>query len=477
MSEHLWSGLGLVVPLEARVIGHVPAGVDGVSIDTRTLEPGDLFFAIKGHNSDGHSFVAKAFAMGAAACVVDEAHVDFLDHDGPLYVVRDTLAAMERLGRVARARSQAWIAAVTGSVGKTSTKEMLRLTLDSFGRTHASVASYNNHWGVPLTLARLPQDAEFGVFEIGMNHAGEITPLVAMVRPHVAIVTAIAPVHLENLGTLEAIADAKAEIFSALAPDGVAVINRDAPHYERLLAAAQAANASRIVTFGEHAQADARLIHARRCDQLNMVEAEVLGQRLSYRIAAAGKHVAQNSLAVLLAAHAMGVDAAQAAATFAQFKAPAGRGAQSRLRLAGGDFLLIDEAYNANPVSMRAALEVLAASPVGEGGRRIAVLGDMLELGPDEARLHRELADVAMACGVDLVYAAGPLMKNLFDALAPSRRAMWSPTSAVLQTQLPADIRPGDAVMVKGSNGAKMSPVVAALRAFAVKQKSETPTC
>jgi UDP-N-acetylmuramoyl-tripeptide--D-alanyl-D-alanine ligase len=477
MKDHLWTGISLITPLKARVIGRAPSGVDGVSIDTRTLEQGDLFFAIKGHNSDGHAFIAKAFAMGAAACVVDEAHVDYIDADGPLYVVRDTLKAMEGLGQAARARSNAWIAAITGSVGKTSTKEMLRLTLESFGATHASAASYNNHWGVPLTLARMPQDAEFGVFEIGMNHAGEITPLVGMVRPQVAVVTAIAPVHLENLGSLEAIADAKAEIFSGLAPDGVAVINRDAPFFDRLLEAARAANARRILTFGEHPQADARLIHARRRDQSNMVDADVMGRRLDYRIAAPGKHVALNSLAVLLVADAMGVAPDEAAQTFAQFSAPAGRGAQTRLRIAGGEVLLIDEAYNANPVSMRAALDVLAASPVGAGGRRIAVLGDMLELGPDEARLHRELADVTMACGVDLVFAAGPLMKHMFDALAPSRRGLWAPTSAALQAEVPAAVRPGDAVMVKGSNGSKMSAVVAALRTLAASQKSETSSC
>lgn len=477
MNDHLWSGLGLVAPLQARLIGRPPEGVDGVSIDTRTLEPGDLFFAIKGRNSDGHAFVEKAFALGAAACVVDEAHVDFIAASGPLYVVRDTLSAMEGLGRAARARSKAWIAAVTGSVGKTSTKEMLRLTLDHFGPTHASAASYNNHWGVPLTLARMPQSAQYGVFEIGMNHAGEITPLVGMVRPHVAVITAIAPVHLENLGSLEAIADAKAEIFSGLAPDGVAVINRDAPHFTRLYDAAQAAGAKRILTFGEHEHADARLVLVRRRDNHNMVEATAFGERLAYRIAAPGKHVALNSLSALLVAHAMGVDVNEAAETFAEFKAPAGRGAQTRLRIPGGDFLLIDEAYNANPVSMRAALDVLAASPVGEGGRRIAVLGDMLELGPDEAQLHRELADAVAAASVDLVFAAGPLMKNLFDALPPHRRALWAPTSAALQEELPRAIRPGDAVMVKGSNGSKMGAVVVAIRAFAAKQKPESASC
>lgn len=473
----LWSGLGLVTPLKARVIGRAPRGVSGVSIDTRTLAQGDLFFAIKGHNSDGHDFAAKAFAMGAAAAVVDEAHVDALGAIGPLYVVRDVQAAMENLGRAARARTKAWVSAVTGSVGKTSTKEMLALTLGRFGATHASAASYNNHWGVPLTLARMSEDAKFGVFEIGMNHSGEITPLVDMVRPHVAIITTIAPVHLEHLGSMEAIADAKAEIFAGLAPTGAAVINRDAPQFERLHAAAVTSGAARIFTFGAHKQADAHLNFARRRDNMTQVEAVIMGKTFQYQLGAPGVHVAMNSLAVLLTAHAIGLDVDFAASSLADFHAPDGRGAQFRLPLADGNFLLIDEAYNANPVSMRAALDVLAASPVGKGGRRIAVLGDMLELGPREAELHRELADSVVESGADVVHASGPLMKHLYDALPVKRRGAWAPNSIGLQAHLPNAIRAGDVVMVKGSNGSKMAPVVAAIRKHAAQFKAEAPSC
>ena len=475
--DFLWSGLGLVSHLQARVVGRTPEGVSGVSIDTRTLELGDLFFAIKGHNSNGHDFVAKAFAMGAKAAVVDEAHIDRLGACRPLYVVRDVQAAMEGLGRAARVRSKAWITAVTGSVGKTSTKEMLRLTLGRFGETHASTASYNNHWGVPLTLARLAEQAKFGVFEIGMNHSREIIPLVDMVRPHVAIVTTIAPVHLEHLGSIEAIADAKAEIFTGLTPDGAAIINHDAPQFERLRKGALAAGAKRILTFGQHKDADARLNFARRRDNMSHVEAIIMGQTHDYKIGAPGAHVAMNSLAVLLTAHAIGLDVAFAASTLADYTAPDGRGAQARLPLADGDFLLIDEAYNANPVSMRAALDVLAASPLGKGGRRIAVLGDMLELGPEEAELHRTLADSVVESGADIVYAAGPLMKHLFDALPVKRRGVWAPTALAIQSQVLNGLRAGDVVMVKGSNGSKMGPLVAAIRKHAAQFKAEAPSC
>ena len=255
-SDFLWTGLGLVEPLEARVSGRLPHGVTGISIDTRTLRQGELFFAIKGLHSDGHDYVGAALEKGAAAAVVDEDHAGALQPLGPLYVVTDVLAALERLGRAARSRSHARIAAVTGSVGKTSTKEALRLVLTQAGLAHASAASYNNHWGVPLSLARMPRKAGFGIFEIGMNHKGEITPLAAMVRPHVAIITTVAPVHLEYFESIDEIADAKAEIFSGLEPGGVAIINRDLPQYELLLAHAKGSPAGHVVSFGEHENAE-----------------------------------------------------------------------------------------------------------------------------------------------------------------------------------------------------------------------------
>ena len=316
----------------------LPAGVSGVSIDSRTLERGDLFIAIRGENSDGHDYVRAAFEKGAAACVVDESRASELADAGPLYIVKDTQAAMERLGVASRYRARGWICAVTGSVGKTSTKEALRLTLSRFGRTHASVASYNNHWGVPLTLARMPANADYSVFEIGINHAGEIRPLVAMVRPHVAIVTAIAPVHIENLGTLEAIADEKGEIYSGLAPEGVAIIPADAANVERLVAAADRSPAARKLRSARRRSADMRLVSVERRRRRLRRRGRVRGPHVSLSRRRAGRHQAMNSLIVLLTAHCFGCGIEEAAATLADFSAPAGRGAaveaaQGRRRL------------------------------------------------------------------------------------------------------------------------------------------------
>ncbi len=461
----LWTSLGLVTSLEARVSGGVPrGGASGVSIDTRTLQKGDLFFAITGPNSDGHDYVAAAFEKGALAAVVDEAHADALSRLGPLYVVRDVLAALERLGVASRDRTEARIIAVTGSVGKTSTKEALRLALTQGSLVHASVASYNNHWGVPLTLARMPKETRFGVIEIGMNHAGEITPLTAMARPHVAIITAVAPVHIENFASVEAIADAKAEIFSGLEPGGVAILQRDSPHYERLLAHAKASPAGHVASFGEDEKAEARLIRARLFADYSIVEADICGRRLAYRLGAPGRHLAMNSLAVLLAAKAIGVDFDAAAGALAFFAAQPGRGQRLSLSTADGPYALIDESYNGNPASMRAAFELAGALPLAAPGRRIAVLGDMLELGEDAPAMHAALAEDLEANRFDLVFAAGPLMRYLYEALPTAMQGAWRETSGELAPLVSASLHAGDVVVVKGSNGSKMSAVVAGLR-------------
>ncbi len=470
-NDPLWTPLALVAPLGARVSGALPErGVTGVSIDTRTLRDGDLFVALKGDNSDGHDHVRKAFEAGAAAAVVDEAHADALAGVGPLYVVKDTLTALEGLGRAARARSKARIVAVTGSVGKTTTKELLRVALESAGETHASAASYNNHWGVPLTLARMPASARYGVFEIGMNHAGEITPLVAMTRPHVAIITRIAPVHLEHFGSVDAIADAKAEIFTGLQRGGVAILNRDDEQFERLRAAAAQAGVRFTLSFGESGDADATLVSCALGVKVSRVKARVLGQDLDYVIGAPGRHIAVNSLAVLIAARAAGLDLAAAAGALRQFRPPAGRGEREELRAADGPFTIIDESYNANPASMRAALDLLGAA---QGGRRIAVLGDMLELGPEAARLHAAIAEDIERNQVDLVFAAGPLMRALYEAIPAERRGAHAADAAALEPIVLDALRAGDVVMIKGSNGSRMGPLVAAMRkAFASPEKA-----
>ncbi|MDC7785382.1 UDP-N-acetylmuramoylalanyl-D-glutamyl-2,6-diaminopimelate--D-alanyl-D-alanine ligase [Rhodoplanes sp. TEM] len=459
----LWTVGDMAAAMSAEGSGPLPAAIVGLSIDSRTVSTGEAFFAIVGERLDGHDFVAKALANGAALAVVSQARRAEFPADAPLLVVPDVLEGLRHLARAARARSPARVIAVTGSVGKTSTKEALRVALRADGETHASTASFNNHWGVPLSLARLPETARYAVFEIGMNHAGEITPLVALVRPHVAIVTTVEPVHLEFFPDVAAIADAKAEIFGGLEPGGAAVINRDNPHFERLKRRAAQAGVERIVSFGENAKADARLLKYALQDDGSTVEASILGSVVDYRIGAPGRHFVLNSLAVLAAASLAGADLALCALALAGQRPAAGRGTRMELAIPGGRALLIDESYNANPTSMRAALAVLGRAPVHGRGRRIAVLGDMLELGAAATGLHAGLAEAVVESGVDLVFCAGPLMRALWDALPADRRGGWAANSEELEPQVLAEIQPGDAVMVKGSLGSRMGPIVKAL--------------
>jgi UDP-N-acetylmuramoyl-tripeptide--D-alanyl-D-alanine ligase len=438
--------------------------VTGISIDTRTLAPGDLFFAIHGDARDGHDFVKDALSKGAAAAVVAEGRApDFAD-DGTLIVVPDVLEAMRDLARLSRARTGARIVAITGSVGKTGTKEAMRLVLSRQGATHASVASYNNHWGVPLTLARMPRESAFGVFEVGMNHTGEIGPLTRLVRPHVAVITTVEPVHIEYFRSIWSIADAKGEIFGGLEPGGIAVINHDNPYYERVRAHAAASPAGRIITFGEHEQADVRAERIILRPDISVVEARVLGTPVVYRLGTPGRHVAMNSLAVLAAVKAAGGDLALAALALADLKPPVGRGERTVLNAGTGELTVIDESYNGNPASMRAALATLGQTEPGFRGRRLAILGDMLELGPQGAALHGELAEPIKGNRIDLVFAAGPLMEHLIEALPRERRGGYAGTSAELEDMVLKAVRAGDVVMVKGSNGIRMGRIVDALK-------------
>ena len=464
MSEPLWSLDAMAAAMKAERAGNLPPDVPGLSIDTRTIKPGEAFFAIRGENRDGHEFVEAALQAGAGLAVVARRRMAAMPQGAPLLIADDALAGLNDLAKASRARSQAKIVAVTGSVGKTGTKEALRLVLGKQGETHASAASYNNHWGVPLSLALMPQSAKFGVFEIGMNHAGEITPLTKLVRPHVAIVTTIAPVHLEFFGTLAAIADAKAEIFLGVEPGGTAVLNADNPQFAHLKRAAQVAGVKHIVAFGESGGADAHLAKVSLQAETSTVQASILGRDVTYKLGAPGRHVVENSLAVLAAAQLLGADLALAALALADLKAPAGRGERVTLELPGGAVLLIDESYNANPVSMRAALALLGQVPMKGMGRRIAVLGDMLELGPDGAALHADMADAVTGNAVDLVFCSGPLMKSLWDALPSGRRGGYADTSAALEPEILGAIAANDAVMIKGSLGSRMSPIVKALR-------------
>ncbi len=470
MTEPLWTLDTAAAAMGGRAVADAAASRDlsGISIDTRTLKVGDLFFAIRGEARDGHDFVRDALARGAGAAVVAEERAADLAEAGPVIAVpsRDedgVLAAMRGLAAAARARTGARVLAVTGSVGKTGTKEALRHVLAAQGVTHASVASYNNHWGVPLTLSRMPAASEFGVFEVGMNHAGEIAPLTRLVRPEIAIVTTVEPVHIEHFRSLSGIADAKGEIFYGLEPGGVAIVNRDNPNFERLKAHALASRAGRIVSFGEHREADVRAERIVMRPDLSIVDVRAMGQAVTYQLGTPGRHTALNSLAVIAAVQALGADLALAALSLAQLRPPVGRGARTMLRIGDGEALLVDESYNANPASIRAALSTLAGAETA--GRRIAILGDMMELGADAPALHRELAGAVEEHGIDLVLTAGPLMQELFEALPASRRAAARPTSAELVDPVLDLVRPGDAVMVKGSNSTRMGRIVEALKA------------
>jgi UDP-N-acetylmuramoyl-tripeptide--D-alanyl-D-alanine ligase len=425
----------------------------GVSIDTRTIQPGDLFVALQGESGDGHGFVADALAKGAAGAMVHR-NVPAV---GRLLLVDDTLAGLHRLGGYARERFTGRLVAVTGSVGKTTTKEMLRTILTAFGGTHAAVASYNNQWGLPLTLARMPPDATFCVAEIGMNHAGEIAPLARLARPHVAVITAVENAHIGFLGSIEAIADEKADILRASEPGGVAVLPADTKLLPRLRAAAGEAQ---VVTFGESPNSDVRLVELGMDADGSNVAAQVGSQRIVFRLNAPGRHMAMNALAAIAAAHHLSnASLHQITRALEAFAPVVGRGARRQIMLPGGPALLLDESYNGNPASMRAALAVLRLQPAK---RRIAVLGDMLELGDRGRAEHRGLAaDVAAAA--DRLFTCGPLMDDLYSAVPEAIRGAHAPDSATLAAIVARSIAAGDAILIKGSLGSRMKLVVNAL--------------
>jgi UDP-N-acetylmuramoyl-tripeptide--D-alanyl-D-alanine ligase len=459
----LWTTDAMAQAMRASISGALPEAVSGLSIDSRSIAPGEAYFAIRGDVHDGHDFVAAALKAGAALAVVASAQRDRFPPDAPLLVVDDVLASLVNLAHASRARLGAQVIAVTGSVGKTSTKEALRRVLGALGETHASAASFNNHWGVPLSLARCPASVRFAIFEIGMNHAGEIDTLVRTVRPQVAVITTVEPVHLEFFAGIEAIADAKAEIFVGVEPGGAVVLNRDNSQFERLRKQAGKLGIARIVSFGADAKSDARLIDVALHSSCSAVHANILGHDVTYKLGMPGRHMAMNSLAVLATASLAGADLALAALSLSQIEPAAGRGVRRALEVANGEATLIDESYNANPASMAAALNVLGQAAIGPHGRRIAVLGDMLELGPTSPDLHRGLNEAIRANHIDLVYCCGPLMRNLWDALSTGKRGGYADSAAGLEAQAVAAIRAGDAIMVKGSLGSKMKTIVNAL--------------
>jgi UDP-N-acetylmuramoyl-tripeptide--D-alanyl-D-alanine ligase len=443
----------------------------GVSIDTRTLAPGDLFFALHGPNYDGHDFVGNALERGAAAAVVDH-DVPGLGTAAPLLRVSDTLAALGALGTAARKCSHARIVAVTGSVGKTGTKEALRLALAASGATYASAGGLNNHWGAPLSLARLPPGAVYGVFELGMNHAGEIAALTRLVRPQIAVITTIEPAHLGFFSSVEAIADAKAEIFLGLEAGGIAILNRDNPHYARLASAATQAGAAELIGFGTHPDAAVRLIDCVLDARGSMIEAALPDMVLRFRLRVPGRHWVMNALAVLAAVRAAGADIRRGSEALATFKALPGRGRRCELAWGGGNLTLIDESYNANPAAMRAALAVLAATEPAAGARRVAVLGDMLELGEEAGRFHRELAAPLAEARVDRIFLVGDEMAALHEALPEAKRGGWWLSADEAIPELLRFLAPGDVVTVKGSRIVGVSRIVDQLRAQSARPET-----
>ncbi len=436
--------------------------ITGVSIDTRTLKKGDLFIALKGDFSDGHDYIGKAAEADAAAAITDRD----IDADLPLVKTEDTLQALRDLGAAARDRSKALRFGVTGSAGKTGTKEMLGIVLKEFGKTHTSVKSYNNHWGVPLTLSRMPEDTEYGVFEMGMNHAGEISDLSKMVHPNIAIITTVLPAHIENFENEAGIARAKSEIVDGMDKDGVLILNADNPHFETLQKIGRDAGLTKIYGFGEEEDADATITDIKLAADGSKVKARILGEAVKFKLSIPGKHIALNALAVLTAIKAAGLDVERAAKILTKAEPIEGRGQKLEIKIEKGQppLVIIDESYNANPEAMKAAFKVLEmVEPKGDG-RRIAVLGDMLELGPTGPTMHADLANPLLMAKADLVFTCGPQMEALFSTLPPPWQGAHEKDSFALRDPLLNAVRPGDVVLIKGSLGSKMAYIVEALQ-------------
>ena len=466
MSTVLWTAEAFAAAMDGRPFGGGSPRITGISIDTRTLQPGDAFFAIKGDRFDGHDYATAAVKAGASILVVDEAKLPALGRiNAPMIVVNDVLEALEALGVAARARTRAKIVAVTGSVGKTTTKEALRVALGAIGSVHASDKSFNNHWGVPLTLARMPEDCDYAVFEIGMNHPGEISQLVRFVQPHIAMITVIAPAHLGFFDSLEQIARAKAEIFEGVVRDGHVLLNRDDRQWAFLEQNARDGRVAHVWSFGENARSTFRLVGFQPNDEGSQIVMRMAGRELAFTVGAPGRHIAQDMLAVMGTVYLAGGDVEKASEALAGFRAERGRGQRSVLRHPSGrEIVLIDESYNANPVSMKAALELLADASVPEGGRRIAVLGDMLELGEHSQKLHQALASLIKSARVDIVLLAGQEMKALADVLPGELTVVHRDTVDALKPLLLDTVRADDVVMIKSSNSIGFSKLVDALK-------------
>ncbi len=462
--DDLWQIEAMIEAMSARPVREMPEGIGGISIDSRSLQKGDAYFAIKGEVHDGHAFISAAQRAGAGLAVVSEDKLASLGATTlPLLVVHDVLEALENLGRAARSRSLGQIIAITGSVGKTSTKEAMRHVLAASGKVHASIASFNNHWGVPLSLARMPLDADFGIFEIGMNHPGEISPLVKMVQPHIVLINNVEAAHLGAFSGLEDIARAKAEIFEGLVAGGYAVLNRDNEHYDLLVTLAGYAGVDQIVSFGEHEEAQVRLKKVKLHDQCSCVTVDIFTEDAAIKVGAPGRHIVQNILGVVAVAKLTGTDMTKSALALGDIPLEKGRGTRHELQAGGGSFMLIDESYNANPTSMQAAIAMLESASPGQRGRRIAVLGDMLEMGETSADFHVALAPVLEKAGIDQVFLVGPMMKHLADILQDKMLASHVADVREIEPLLFAAIHAGDVVMVKASKGIGFAGLIESL--------------
>lgn len=449
----------------------------GVSIDSRSIEKGDLFFALTGDNFDGHAYVKVALDSGAAGAIVSK-KVEGVDPD-KLVIVSDVMEALVALGKAGRARVDVPIIAVTGSVGKTGTKEALKAALSRYKKTHASVLSYNNDVGVPLSLARMPYDVEYGIFELGMNHSGEIRELVKLVRPDVSIITTVELAHSEFFENVEEIADAKAEIFTTMNSKGTAIINRDNPHYERLKTRAIEANVGEIISFGSHKEADVKVLRHYFHDTCSCVIADISGRTMSYKVGMLGYHWVMNSMAVLAAVDAVGADLGLSGLGLAELTPLAGRGRRDRIYYdiaTDASLLLIDESYNANPASMKAAIKTLGECESSDEGRKIAVLGDMAELGEQADEMHIGLASTLYEAEVDRIFLVGSHMKKLADQVNnqyPEIYVSYFNDKVALERALLSDLHDHDIIMVKGSNSSGMFDVVKKLKCLDINQDKQ----
>jgi UDP-N-acetylmuramoyl-tripeptide--D-alanyl-D-alanine ligase len=453
----IWSAAEAAKATNGKLLGQSDWEVFSISIDSRLTKKGDLFIALKGTKTDGHDYIREAFLKGANAVMVERVPQNFATFTSPLIVVDDCIEALYHLAMYRRQETRAKVVALTGSVGKTSTKEMLNLALSACGITHATAGNLNNEIGAPLSLARMPMDAEFGIFELGMNHANEISPLSQLVKPHIAIITTVEEVHIENFNSVQEIAMAKSEIFDGVAHGGIAILNADNQFFDYLCAKARDKHLN-IIGFGSSGKAQVKMLEYKENAKDSFVLARIGGQDIGYHIAAKGKHMAMNSLAALAAVFALGEDVIEAAQSLSGFSGTSGRGQILQLPFGDGKITLIDDAYNASPVSMRAALGNLGA--LTTTGRRVAVLGDMLELGPKSAQFHESLLPDILHNEVNLVYTVGPMSKLLFDKLPQKLKGAAVDSANDILPILQKSLQAGDAVLVKSSHGTGLYKLV-----------------